>query len=430
MLIGENIIMALNSIISNKMRSLLTMLGIIIGIGAVIAIFTVGDSMSQSIESNLQGMGSNDIFVTLKEKSEDTNSLTIDGVEFAADDSDYEKTESDYITTEMINELVDRYGDDIYAINISEQIGQGSAGKAGKTASINIVGASAGFFTTTPVEIQTGSMFSADDYDMDRMVCMVEPGLVDKLFGGDASEAVGSEISVSLDGTTESVTIVGVYGSENDMYGSMFASFFGDSTTLYMPLRSAMSMNHTVGQYTSLRVSAAVGADTSKLCGNVSDFFDAYYRYNNHFEVSTYTYDMMMNMLDSLLGTLTMAISIIAGIALIVGGIGVMNIMLVSVTERTREIGTRKALGAPNSAIRTQFIIEAMIICLIGGIIGLILGIVGGIFASNYMGYPAIPSVKGIIISLAFSISIGLFFGYFPANKAAQMNPIDALRYE
>ena len=92
MLIGENIIMALNSIISNKMRSLLTMLGIIIGIGAVIAIFTVGDSMSQSIESNLQGMGSNDIFVTLKEKREDTNSLTIDGVEFAADDSDYEKT--------------------------------------------------------------------------------------------------------------------------------------------------------------------------------------------------------------------------------------------------------------------------------------------------------------------------------------------------
>ena len=107
-----------------------------------------------------------------------------------------------------------------------------------------------------------------------------------------------------------------------------------------------------------------------------------------------------------------------------------MNIMLVSVTERTREIGTRKALGAKNSSIRAQFIVEAMIICLIGGALGVVVGIGLGVFASNLLGYPARPSIPGIIIALLFSMSIGLFFGYFPANKAAKMNPIDALRYE
>ena len=138
----------------------------------------------------------------------------------------------------------------------------------------------------------------------------------------------------------------------------------------------------------------------------------------------------MVSMLTEMLSTITLAISIVAGIALIVGGIGVMNIMLVSVTERTREIGTRKALGAKNSSIRTQFIVEAMIICLIGGMIGVALGVLGGVGASKLLGYPAKPSISGIITSLIFSMSIGVFFGYYPANKASKMNPIDALRYE
>ena len=142
------------------------------------------------------------------------------------------------------------------------------------------------------------------------------------------------------------------------------------------------------------------------------------------------TFEGMLDSLTSLMDKLTLAVSIIAGIALLVGGIGVMNIMLVSVTERTREIGTRKALGARNSSIRIQFLIEAMIICLIGGIIGLILGLVGGSLLSSLLGYPASPSIPGVIFSLLFSLAIGLSFGYFPADKAAKMNPIDALRYE
>ena len=142
------------------------------------------------------------------------------------------------------------------------------------------------------------------------------------------------------------------------------------------------------------------------------------------------TLTSMVTMLSDMMSTITLAIAVIAGIALLVGGIGVMNIMLVSITERTREIGTRKALGAKNSSIRVQFIVEAMIICLIGGIIGVILGVGAGIGLSNLLGYPAKPSVSAIMISLMFSMSIGVFFGYYPANKAAKMNPIDALRYE
>lgn len=138
----------------------------------------------------------------------------------------------------------------------------------------------------------------------------------------------------------------------------------------------------------------------------------------------------MVSMLTDTLSTITIAISVIAGIALLVGGIGVMNIMLVSITERTREIGTRKALGAKNSSIRVQFIVEAMIICLIGGVFGVALGVSGGVGLSNLLGYPAVPSVSAIVISLLFSMSIGVFFGYYPASKAAKMNPIDALRYE
>ena len=140
--------------------------------------------------------------------------------------------------------------------------------------------------------------------------------------------------------------------------------------------------------------------------------------------------ESMLQQFTSMMTTVSLAISIIAGISLLVGGIGVMNIMLVSVTERTREIGTRKALGATTGAIRMQFIVEAMILCLIGGIIGILFGLALGQLGASLLGFPASPSIPVIIIAVLFSMLMGVFFGSYPANKAAQLDPIEALRYE
>ncbi len=413
------------------MRALLTMLGIIIGIGAVIAIFTVGNSLTISVEESLQSMGSNDVYVTVSERSQDHDySAILDGVEYEVSDSDAEMTDADYITGDMIHEMYERFEEDIYAINISHSAGSGVAENEDKTARVSLTGTSVGYFITSPIDIVAGTMFSQQDYDGQRMTCLVAQGLVDDLFDGDVNKAVGNTIDVELDETNVTLTIIGVYESTSASgMGGMSMFGFGGST-VYLPLQTAMSITHSKDQYSILRVSSAVGVDTEQLSKNIKSFFEPYYRNNLDYEVTVMTLESMIAMLTSLLDTITMAISIVAGIALLVGGIGVMNIMLVSVTERTREIGTRKALGAKNSSIRAQFIVEAIIICLIGGILGLILGITAGVALSNYLGYPAMPSIGGIVISLVFSMGIGLFFGYFPANKAAKMNPIDALRYE
>ena len=173
------------------------------------------------------------------------------------------------------------------------------------------------------------------------------------------------------------------------------------------------------------------GIDVNAFVTETQDFFNKYYENSKDFEIWAYSMNSYMEEINSVMGTTTLAISVIAGIALLVGGIGVMNIMLVSITERTREIGTRKALGAPNSSIRIQFIVESIVICLIGGIIGMILGILMG-----YGGIKLIQStvfavsVKSVLLSIGFSMAIGVFFGYYPANKAAKLDPIEALRYE
>ena len=430
MLLGENITLAITSLKSNKMRALLTMLGIIIGIAAVIAIFTVGNSLTISIEESLQSMGSNDVYVMVRERHQDHDySQKYDGAEYEVSDADKEMTDGDYITSAMIKEMQERFEDDIYAINISHSAGRGIAAYGNTTARVSLAGTTVGYFITSPIEIVAGTMLSQQDYNGPRRSCLVQEGFAEDMFG-DAASAVGKVIDVELEESNVSLTIVGVYKSSSASgMGGMSLMGLGGST-VYLPLQTAMAITHSKDQFSTIRVSAAVGVDTEQLSKNIKSFYEPYYRNNQDFEVTVMTLESMIAMLTSMLDNITLAISIVAGIALLVGGIGVMNIMLVSVTERTREIGTRKALGAKNSSIRAQFIVEAIIICLIGGVIGLILGITAGVVLSNYMGYPAMPSIGGIVISLVFSMGIGLFFGYFPANKAAQMNPIDALRYE
>jgi len=162
----------------------------------------------------------------------------------------------------------------------------------------------------------------------------------------------------------------------------------------------------------------------------MEEFFNKYYTNNDEYHVSAMSMESMLDSLNTMMSTISIALSVIAGISLLVGGIGVMNIMLVSVTERTREIGTRKALGATNRNIQVQFVTESMIVCLIGGAIGILLGAVVGLIGSSLIGAASLPTFSSIVLAVGFSLAIGVFFGYYPANKAAKLDPIEALRYE
>lgn len=428
MMLYENIRLALSGLVANKMRALLTMLGIIIGIASVIAIMTVGDSMTSSVTDSMSSMGANNITVSLRQKSDDEEA-TAEGMLFGARSSRQIATEDDYFTREMLENYCETYSDSIAAISVSESVGSGQIQDGSLYANVSLSGVSMGYFMANETTILAGRYFSERETDNGKMVAMISDKAVENLFRGDNEGAIGSSIQVSVNGKYYNFTVVGVYEYEQSTMGFSFSSEKDVTTPCFLPLRTAKEINHSTG-YSQLTVMTAGGVDADEFAASTEQFFNAYYRKNRNFEVWAFSMASIVDIMSSMLSTITTAISVIAGIALLVGGIGVMNIMLVSITERTREIGTRKALGAPNSSIRLQFIVESIVICLIGGMIGIALGITLGIAASNLLGTAATPSLKSIVLSISFSMAIGVFFGYYPANKAAKMDPIDALRYE
>lgn len=422
----ENLRLALQSLKANKMRALLTMLGIIIGISSVIAIMTVGNSLTASFSDSMMTMGANNIQVYLDFKTRE-DEITEEGYVYPVTSEGASFTAEELITEEMIHEFVEAYPDEVYAISASRNVNSGRITVDKKTADVNIVGASAGYFVAENTKLLAGRTFTAEEMDEGRNLAFISNKAAGKLFGSN-EEAIGQIVNIETATRDYSFTVVGVY--ELSDTASMSALFGGSSATnLLIPLKAANELAHAY-TYTSFSVVSATGVDPDEMAGKTKAFFLNYYRNNRDLTVDAMSMASMVDVMSGLLDKLTMGISVIAGIALLVGGIGVMNIMLVSITERTREIGTRKALGAPNSSIRTQFIVEAVVICIIGGIIGIALGIGLGVLLANLMQAPATPSLSSIIGSLLFSMAIGVFFGYYPANKAAKMNPIDALRYE
>lgn len=430
----ENVRLALFSLKANKMRALLTMLGIIIGIASVIAIMTVGDSVTATVSESMSTLGANNINVRLSQREEeDENEESDMGISFEEDEDAKEPEDKDYITADMLQQMKDTFGSSIQAYSITENVGNGEVQKDGNTANVSLMGTSLGYFWANGIDLERGSYFSEKELQEGSHVAMLSEDALEDLFDGDADRATGSSITVAVDEKYYNFIICGVYREPEDTTGTaaMMEMYMGgmNSTDLYIPLRTAQAINHTFG-YQNLTVVVDPQENPDILAGQIEDFFGNLYRNNRDFEVTAMSLSSMVAVMEDIMGTLTTAIALIAGIALLVGGIGVMNIMLVSITERTREIGTRKALGAPNSSIRVQFIIESVVICIIGGTIGIVLGCIGGIAAANFVGASATPSLRSIVISLGFSMAIGVFFGYYPANKAAKLNPIDALRYE
>ena len=416
MLIIENIRMAVGSLRAGKMRALLTMLGIIIGIGSVIAIMTVSSSLTTSIADSFQEMGANNITVGVKQSSEQEQ-VSANGMRFGTSGKSSEMDEDDRITDEMIEGLQKQYSDQIDAIALSESVGSGTAERESESANITITGINEQYFASSKITLLAGRKIKKKDLTGKKKVIMVTDKVVENLFDGDNSAALAQSISLNLDGSYEKYYIVGVYKYESG--SDVSESSDEDVTTAaYIPLTTAKEQTHADEGYSQFTVVTSTKVDS------VSAFA------NEDYEVSTSTMESMTESMTEMVQTVSIAIAFIAGISLLVGGIGVMNIMLVSVTERTREIGTRKALGAKNSSIRLQFIIESVLLCLVGGILGIVVGLILGAIAASILGYSATAPVAAMIISVAFSMVIGIFFGYYPAGKAAKLDPIEALRYE
>ena len=417
----ENILLAISGLRANKMRALLTMLGIIIGIGSVIGIVMVGDSMTNSMTSSLQEMGANTVQISLQQReSENGTSYSV------------YMDEEDYINDEMIEAFLQDYGDVVESVSLQESMGSGRVTEGHRYANVSISGVNSGYQSANHLTMLGGRFIGDKDNKGVKNVAVVSDRLVNNMFG-QGQNPLGKEIKVNCGKEQYTFTIIGVYQYEQNAMMAMMGAAASDAditTDLFIPIQTEWKLTGTIEGYYYINVMTKQGTDSRALAQDFQDYFNRFYTRNQDFQIMAISLDSVIDQYASMMGTVQVAIAVIAAISLLVGGIGVMNIMLVSVTERTREIGTRKALGAKNSAIRMQFIVESVIICLIGGIIGIIFGMLLGYAGASLLGFPAHPSVDAILIAVCFSMAIGVFFGYYPANKVAKLDPIEALRYE
>ena len=422
--IGESVRVALEGLRSNKMRSLLTMLGIIIGIAAVIGILTVGSGLTGSITGSMSSLGATNITVFLQEKGDGgMGSLgTLLGASAPEED--------DLISDEMLDALRQRYGEAITGVSLSASAGSGVARDGRLYANVSLTGINEEYLSVNNTDLLAGRGIREEDIDGRRSVCVVSDRLVEKLYQGDADAALGDEVRVDVNGEYLSFRVVGVYEYDASMMGFSMSAEEDVTTSLYLPISTANHLTGSPEGYSNLTVQAAAGSDSAAMARSVREFLGRYYANNDNYTVSAMAMSTMVESMSTIMDTLSIAISVIAGISLLVGGIGVMNIMLVSVTERTREIGVRKALGATNNDIRVQFVVESVIVCLIGGVIGILLGGILGYVGSSLISEACLPRPGYIALAVGFSMAIGVFFGYYPANKAARLDPIEALRYE
>ena len=395
---------AFQAINKNRTRSILTMLGIIIGVAAVIMTISASEGATQQVQDQISGLGTNLLMISTKEEHRGGINVRM-GRPIEKKDLDILQKSSVWMS--KISPLV--------------AIGAQVIGAAGYV-STTVYGVSNQYFDILSREIVSGNAFTAEDVTTARKFCVIGETIREEIFPG--QDPIGRQIRINK----VPFTVVGLLKEEGEgtmgqdqddiviaPYTTVQNRLFGHRRGYNMIMASALSEDHILD----------AEIEATELLRESHRILD---QDEDDFEITTQI--ELQEITGNVTGILTIILGAIASISLIVGGIGIMNIMLVSVTERTREIGTRLAIGARESDILTQFLIEAIVLSLTGGILVIILGIIGNQIIFKATGF-YIPTVAySVLIGFGFAVLVGVVFGYFPARKAAKLNPIDALRYE
>jgi putative ABC transport system permease protein len=406
MKISNTVIMSLRNILKNKTRSLLTALGIIIGVGSVIVMVGVGTGSQVRVEQSIASMGTNLITVT------PANQRTGGGVSLGAGTN----------TRLSLDDVARLKKDATYLQAVSPNVVAGAQVIAGSNNwRTQVYGVAPEFTLIRNYNVDQGAFFTNADVVSSRSVAVLGPTVVDALFpnGGDP---LGRQIRINM----VPFTVIGVLESKGT------GGFGNQDDDVFVPYTTAM--NKLTGSTVVRSISAsAVSAD---LLPQAQDQITTLLRQQHKIEpgmTDDFTVGTQTDVLDrfnSIADTMTLLLGAIAAVSLVVGGIGIMNIMLVSVKERTREIGVRMAVGARSRDVLLQFLIEAFVLSMLGGIIGVILAFVIALFLNTFTSISIVIEANIVLLSFVFSGAVGVFFGFYPAKKASELNPIDALRYE
>ncbi|MDR7868952.1 MAG: ABC transporter permease [Sporomusaceae bacterium] len=401
----ESVLIALEGLKANKLRAFLTMLGIIIGVGAVIAMVSIGMGVRQKVETSIAGLGSNLIIVM-------PGATTPSGVRLAAGSS----TTLTNADAQAINREIAGVSAVAPSVQRSYQLVYGN-----QNWTTNVLGTTPEYLEVRNFAIAAGTIFSSKDIDTRSRVAVIGQTVATNLFG--EFSPLGQTIRINK----APFRVIGVLEAKGQ--SSMGQD---QDDTVIVPLTTAQERLLGVTWLQNISVQADSPEVIDKVQEDITTLLRTRHRLApgvpDNFTVRNLA--AVMATAQETTSTITLLLGNIAAISLVVGGIGIMNIMLVSVTERTREIGIRKALGATFNNILLQFLIEAVVIGVTGGLIGIGVGMAGSYAISYFAGWNTVVSPLSIIVAFVFSVLIGLFFGLYPARKAALLDPIDALRYE